>query len=521
MLFPEKTAEQPMDLFSSRLCSIEEEVGPLSPVQKILITTDGSVTRLLEAFTGSEVGIVTLHQDTVESAGPESSTLDIDPGALINHRVVEIRRNDTGKVLLHATSYTPLSRLEPEWHQDLVRADIPIGRILAGHKIEARRELLDVRLEQAGEKMAGIFGIAPGDLLLTREYRIIHRGLPLIDIHEKFPLQSFSRGAGVVIRAPSRLHFGLIDLHGGLSRVDGGIGLAISHPHTILSARIAPELRTDGGTPEMNRRATEAARAILDHQGISGGASLTVHTSPSEHVGLGAGTALGLSAARAVCELYRLNLSVREMARVVGRGGTSGIGTGAFHGGGFIVDGGHSFGKSADKELFLPSAAAKGLRPPPIIARHDFPDEWNILLVIPHTLLRIHGDEEREMFTRACPVPEAEVGEICREVIMRVLPGLIDHDLDLFSAGINRIQHLGFKSVECSHQPPIMEDLLRSLRSAGAACAGMSSFGPTVFGITDSLPGEMEHAAREILEDVPASFIHTSADNTGALVRNL
>jgi len=517
MLFPEKPADKAMELFSSRLRGIEKDVGPLSPVQKILVTTDGSVTRLLEAFTGSEIGIVTLNQETVESSWDESSVLDITPGEPINHRVVEIRRNDTGGLLLHATSFTPLSRLEPEWRQDLVRADIPIGKILAGHKIEARRELLDIGLEPA----AGAFGIAPGDLLLMREYRIIHRGLPLMDIREKFPLQSFSRETGVVVRAPSRLHFGLIDLHGGLSRVDGGIGLALSHPHTILSASISRELQVEGGTPEMNRRAEMAARAILAHQGISGGASLTLHSSPAEHVGLGSGTALGLSAARAVCELYRLNLSVREMAGIIGRGGTSGIGAGAFDRGGFLLDGGHSFGKFADKESFLPSAASEGICPPPVIARHDFPEEWKILLVTPQTLLRIYGDEERALFTRACPVPEVEVGETCREVIMRVLPGLVDHDLDLFSAGINRIQHLGFKKVECSHQSPVLEDLLRAVRSAGAACAGMSSFGPTVFCITDSLPDVIESAAREVLQDSPASFIHTSADNRGALIRAL
>jgi beta-ribofuranosylaminobenzene 5'-phosphate synthase len=519
MRSPGENADNHVDLFLARLRSIEGDVGPLSPVQKILLTTDGSVTRLLEAFTGSEIGIVTLNQETVASAMPESSVLSINPGEPINHRVVEIRRKDNGRVLIHATSFTPLSRLEPEWHQDLVRADIPIGRILAGHKIEARRELLDVRLEPAGEKMAGAFEISAGDLLLIREYRIIHQGLPLIDIHEKFPLQSFSRGTGVVIRAPSRLHFGLIDLHGGLSRVDGGIGLALSHPHTILSARMAPEISTEGGTSEMKRRAGEAARAILDHQGIRGGVVLTVHVSPSEHVGLGAGTALALSSARAVCELYGINLTVREIARVIGRGGTSGIGTGAFDEGGFLVDGGHSFGKSADKEQFLPSAALRGLRPPPVIARHDFPEDWKFLLVIPHNLLRVYGDEERALFTRACPVPETEVAETCREVIMRVLPGVADRDLELFSAGINRIQHLGFKKVERSHQPPELGELVASLRAAGAACAGMSSFGPTVFCITDSSPDELEHAAREVLQDAPASYVHTTADNRGALIR--
>jgi beta-ribofuranosylaminobenzene 5'-phosphate synthase len=43
-------------------------------------------------------------------------------------------------------------------------------------------------------------------------------------------------------------------------------------------------------------------------------------------------------------ELYHQPLYVREIARVITRGGTSGMGTAAFEAGGFLVDGGHGFG---------------------------------------------------------------------------------------------------------------------------------------------------------------------------------
>ena len=38
----------------------------------------------------------------------------------------------------------------------------------------------------------------------------------------------------VLVSMPARLHFGLIDMNGQLSRIDGGIGLALESPHTLI-----------------------------------------------------------------------------------------------------------------------------------------------------------------------------------------------------------------------------------------------------------------------------------------------
>ena len=56
---------------------------------------------------------------------------------------------------------------------------------------------------------------------------------------------------------------------------------------------------------------------------------------------------------------------------------------------------------------------------------------------------------------------------------MRMLPGLVEKDLDLFGSSVNAIQGLGFKKVELSLQPKQIPDLIERLRSSGAVCAGM------------------------------------------------
>jgi beta-ribofuranosylaminobenzene 5'-phosphate synthase len=238
------------------------------------------------------------------------------------------------------------------------------------------------------------------------------------------------------------------------------------------------------------------------------------------HVGLGSGSQIALAVARGVCELFGRNFPVRELARMVGRGGTSGIGTAAFEHGGFIIDGGHAFGPGAEKAGFRPSAASDGVRPAPVIARHDFPTGWRIVLATPRLPAGASGGREVEIFRSACPVPLEEVRETCHEVLMRMLPGVVDQDLDLFGKAVNRIQELGFKRVEIGLQPPVIPHLIGQLREAGAACAGMSSFGPTVYAITDSQASSLLRAAEEVMEEEGGGEAWISAPrNTGARVR--
>ena len=47
----------------------------------------------------------------------------------------------------------------------------------------------------------------------------------------------------IVLQTPARLHFGLLDLHGGLGRIDGGIGLALRTTQDSHFCYPQPELQ--------------------------------------------------------------------------------------------------------------------------------------------------------------------------------------------------------------------------------------------------------------------------------------
>lgn len=503
------------------IVAIEETYGPLSRIQKILLLTDGSVTALLEAISGDEVTITTLVQEIVPADQETARELDIMVGSGVNHRVVELKSSRTGEVLISAVSCTPLERLEPEFRQDLMRADIPIGKILKKHTIESRREIQHITARLPDEPAQRAFSLSPGDPLLCRRYRIIRQEKPFIAIEESFPLAAFRSAGGVMVSAPSRLHLGLIDLSGALGRVDGGIGIALALPRTVVIAEPAPAIRVSGADQGTTLRAEEVSRAVTASLGISGGAHITIRATPPGHAGLGSGTALSLAVARAITEIYGIPVPAEQLAAITGRGGTSGIGTAAFTTGGFLLDGGHSFGATGEKQDFRPSRASRGVRVAPVTSRHDFPEDWQILLVIPEPAAPVHGVTEEDIFRAGCPIPLCDVSAICHEVVMRMLPGVVEHDLDLFGMAVNRIQELGFKRVELARQAPVVPALMAGLRDAGAPCAGMSSFGPAVYAVSDSSLSGLESAAREILAERAGSIIRTRADNTGSLVRNL
>ena len=515
-----RSGEVPVMDIARCLNEIETHVGRLSPMQKFLLGTDGSVTQILEAITGKQVIIETREQKIVPADPATAERLGIGQGDPVNYRVVEIKTLGGGEVLIYAISHAPIGRLSPEFKDDLMKADIPVGRIIQNHRIESRREILDARVSPATAEAGRIFSIGKYEPLLSRQYRIIHEGQPLIFIEEQFPYNRFLDERRVIVQTPSRLHLTLIDMHGGSGRVDGGVGITLDEPGILLEISANPELEVNGCDSVTRERVVDTAQRVLQGLRIGGSVSVTVRENIPSHIGLGGGSQVMLATARGIAEVYGRAVAVQDLAFLIGRGGTSGIGTAAFEHGGFIVDGGHAFGQDRGKNGFRPSSASAGVRPPPVIVRHEFPSDWHILLATPHLPPGASGAQEKDIFRTHCPVPVDEVRALCHEILMRMLPGIVERDLDLFGSSINAIQGLGFKKVELDLQPDEIRSLIETVRSAGAAGAGMSSFGPTIYAIGDTDMQTIQQAAREFMDEHGGgSTVITSARNSGALVR--
>jgi len=337
----------------------------------------------------------------------------------------------------------------------------------------------------------------------------------------------------ITVITPSRLHFALIDLNGSLGRVDGGIGLSITHPGFRITAQSADETEVlICGTESKEFSLEKRDRGILISRTIKilellrekceiNNIRIEIEESIPSHVGLGSGTQLSLGVAQAVCSLYDLDLNHHEMAFLVERGGTSGIGVATFSQGGFIVDGGHEFSKDGicedKKRSFLPSSASKGIKPPPIIARYDFPD-WDILITIPNCK-HISGEEEVKLFQTLCPLPLDDVRSISHIILLKLLPATVQHDLISFGEAVNIIQNLGWKKTEIEKQDEIVKQTMAFLRNNGGYGVGLSSWGPAIFCFGEDL-SLLQNKARDFLTENNTNgycFI-TRANNFGATV---
>jgi len=303
------------------------------------------------------------------------------------------------------------------------------------------------------------------------------------------------------IKAPCRIHLSLIDENGYTGRVDGGIGLMLDRPNVVLEVSNS----SDEFTIECNKYYKESvhvinekASRVFKHFHISN-KNFHFHLKryyPS-HVGLGSKTQLSLAIATAITKLKNFNCSNEELTKLVERGGTSGIGWKGFETGGFILDGGHDFGKGKEKESFLPSSASTLANPALTIFRHPIPENWRFVLVIPNVKKGAYGDEEISVFQNYAPIPKTEVNEVSHQIIMKIIPSLIKDDLECFGEGLKRIQSIGFKKIEIELQHEVVKKLLNFFEEHDLKAYGMSSFGPSVIGIVES-----DSEANELLKEV-------------------
>ena len=267
--------------------------------------------------------------------------------------------------------------------------------------------------------------------------------------------------------APARLHLGFVDMHGGLGRRFGSIGLAVSELDAQVWAAPAAVLQLEGLAAE---RVAPIARRLLAATADNRGLHVITHALPPAHVGLGSGTQLALAIAAAGAGALGLARSPRELAALMGRGERSGIGIAAFEDGGFIVDGGRG-----------PTTTT-----PPVLARLSFPPAWRCLLLFDERAQGLSGAPERAAFDSLPTMPAARAGRLARTVLVGLLPAVAESDFRAFSAHLAQIQaligaHFAPKQGGIYTSARVGAALMELSRAFDLPGIGQSSWGPTGF----------------------------------------
>ena len=311
----------------------------------------------------------------------------------------------------------------------------------------------------------------------------------------------------VIVRAPSRLHFGLFALAAAAGRQFGGVGAMVRQPGLQLRLEAADSWSVSG--PYAARIAAAAERWRTFH-GLENRPTcrVSVDCAPPEHVGLGVGTQLALSVAAGLGALCGIPVGApQELAHSVGRGRRSALGTYGFALGGLIVDQGK-----------LPRESIS-----PLDTRLEIPGPWRFAIVRPLEFRGLSGDAENAAMDRIAVAPIA-TESLIREVREHLVPAAATADYPAFAASLFRYSAAA-GSFYAEHQGgpyngPILTALVEKIRSLGAEGVGQSSWGPTLF-VVQPHQTAAERLAQRLHADwrgPPLDLIVAEPDNQGAVV---
>ena len=154
----------------------------IDPFDRMILTADGTVTTLLEACTGEPIVTRTTRQagpttleEMLGAVGrwwhPAPQLLELTRAERLIARRVTLHGARSGVAHVLAESLVVPDRLPSEIADRLVRPGASLGRLLATHQLESRREIIEivaVRAAEAGEYL----GLRPAATLARRTYAI-------------------------------------------------------------------------------------------------------------------------------------------------------------------------------------------------------------------------------------------------------------------------------------------------------------------------------------------------------------
>jgi len=158
----------------------------LSLFQKILLTTDGTVTDLVSLYTGKMIRVNKIAQRMSLSEASEDF-LCCRETPLLKRDVLLC--NET-KNYIYAESIFVFGLLSRSIQYKLLETDQPIGLMWKEEKLETYRDLLGHKVEIC-EKVATYFDVQPQTPIISRTYFIYHQQAILGVITEKFPITYF------------------------------------------------------------------------------------------------------------------------------------------------------------------------------------------------------------------------------------------------------------------------------------------------------------------------------------------
>ncbi len=169
---------QPTDeSIRSMLVTLERDADlTLSPIERLFLATDGTVTHMLEALTRGDVSVSILDRAVADNRLFRTVAL-----------VPDAERNP----LVWARSTVRLSPLADTVADELVDGEIGIGDVLREECTETRREIVEMNVHSTANRFPS-FVESDAACLLERTYQIYTADTRIMTITEYFPKDRLS-----------------------------------------------------------------------------------------------------------------------------------------------------------------------------------------------------------------------------------------------------------------------------------------------------------------------------------------
>lgn len=166
----------------------DDEIRKLNRDLRILIATNGTLTRMLNVLANDEVVVQIIGQQIHDTA-PRIPELDQALVGRVLQRNILLKGRSSGNVFVAAESLVAIDMLPPEVVTSLTRTDRPIGEVMAASYIESFKEAAKVWVGELPDWLALNGYQNSQEKAVGRRYRVLVKGQPVIIITEYF-LQS-------------------------------------------------------------------------------------------------------------------------------------------------------------------------------------------------------------------------------------------------------------------------------------------------------------------------------------------
>lgn len=163
------------------LYSLEGPEGPIAyssipPLLRLLLVTDGTVTKSLEALFNIPIKVIVQRQEPVAAANlAQSVVCDLQSEQLLV-RDVTLVRTDSHQLMAQAHSLIALDFLPADLAAGLLVGELGIGELIRSQGLDTYRQLVDLGISRREEALG-----------IWRRYYICKQGAVLMQVEEWFP----------------------------------------------------------------------------------------------------------------------------------------------------------------------------------------------------------------------------------------------------------------------------------------------------------------------------------------------